>query len=358
MDLAAAKYSYKSMDPYRDPEDLTKEEIKALIQTVLLLGSSLEHAEERIKELEKKIKQPKIKPASDSNQESESEEEPEGEPEEKPEPKTRGKSKERKFANFEANETIVLDEFMENLPSDAVFKGYEIKHCIDIQLVTRKIEFKIAEYYSPSLKKSFYAEVPAGYKGQYGPGVKSLIHALSTACNLTRGNMVDFFKALDISISKSTVVNISTSDLAGLTDEHSEAFVTGVNLSPVAHIDDTGARHQGRNCNTTVVTTESVALFHTDESKSRLNAINVLGGAQGLKFLINDEAIEYIKNHRIKEVHTNRVKALGNRIIESEEELELELNKLGLTGKTIQRIVKEGTSLSHLKKYGPHNSII
>ena len=57
----------------------------------------------------------------------------------------------------------------EQLPPDAVFKGYEPVIVQDIKITTDNIKFERAAYYSPSQKKTYYGKLPTGYQGQFGP---------------------------------------------------------------------------------------------------------------------------------------------------------------------------------------------
>jgi hypothetical protein len=65
------------------------------------------------------------------------------------------------------------------LPDDAVFKGYQETVVQDIVVKTDNINFKKEVYYSASQKKTFIGKVPAGYEGEFGPGIKSHILNLS-----------------------------------------------------------------------------------------------------------------------------------------------------------------------------------
>ena len=63
----------------------------------------------------------------------------------------------------------------QRLPQDAQFKGYEEVVVQDIDFRTDNIKFRKEKYYSPSQKQTYLADLPAGYKGQFGPGVRAWV---------------------------------------------------------------------------------------------------------------------------------------------------------------------------------------
>ena len=60
------------------------------------------------------------------------------------------------------------------LPPDAVFKGYEDVVVQDVLFRTDNVLFQKEKFYSPSQHTTYLASLPPGYRGQFGPGIKSL----------------------------------------------------------------------------------------------------------------------------------------------------------------------------------------
>src|SRR5579859_5644400 len=57
------------------------------------------------------------------------------------------------------------------LPPDAQFKGYVDVIVQDVCFQTDNVCFRKETYYSPREKRMYLAALPAGYDGQFGPGV-------------------------------------------------------------------------------------------------------------------------------------------------------------------------------------------
>jgi len=63
----------------------------------------------------------------------------------------------------------------DQLPDDAVNKGFSKKVVQDIIIKTDNIKFMREVYYSASMNKTWLGEFPIGYEGDYGPNIKSHI---------------------------------------------------------------------------------------------------------------------------------------------------------------------------------------
>ena len=82
--------------------------------------------------------------------------------------------KKDKINRIQIDREQVIDVDPTVLPKDAQFKGYEKVVVQDILLRTDNILFYKKKYYSASMHKTYLAELPKGYGGQFGPGIKSM----------------------------------------------------------------------------------------------------------------------------------------------------------------------------------------
>jgi hypothetical protein len=147
----------------------------------------------------------------------------------------------------------ILEYPQDQLPSDAEFKGYEQVIIQDISLATDNILFRKQKYYSPSVRKTYVAELPLGYEGEFGPGIKALIISLYYGGNMTQGKLLEFLADLDISISAGYLSNLLIKNHSGFETEKKEVYDSGLASSPWQHFDQTGARVGGVNYTTNVI---------------------------------------------------------------------------------------------------------
>ena len=77
---------------------------------------------------------------------------------------------------------------------------------------TDNVQFERETYYSPSLKKTFMADLPTGYDGEFGPGIKTLVLSLYHNSNITKPGILHFLQTTGVVISATTVSRIITED--------------------------------------------------------------------------------------------------------------------------------------------------
>jgi len=70
-------------------------------------------------------------------------------------------------------------QLMQNLKAEEVVVQ-------DIKLTTDNVLFRKQKYYSPSEGKTYLAELPDGYEGEFGPGIKALVISLYYGSNMTQ----------------------------------------------------------------------------------------------------------------------------------------------------------------------------
>ena len=143
---------------------------------------------------------------------------------------------------------IAVDEKI--LPSDAVYIGERKVVTQDIIIKTENVAYYLKRYYSRSLKKVFEAELPKDVKGtQFGPALKSLITYLHYKCRVPQKKIFDLITDIGVVISEGTISKILTSDKADeFYAERISILQAGMLKSQYLQADESGARHQGRNC--------------------------------------------------------------------------------------------------------------
>lgn len=133
------------------------------------------------------------------------------------------------------------------LPSDAVFKGCRPLIVQDIVISTDNVQFEREIYYSPSLRKTFVGDLPKGYEGEFGPGVKAFILSSSYHSNMTESAIVKTLQTYGVFISACTVSRILTDNKEVYHQEKQEIMKEGLASFQPKQMDDTSARVKGRN---------------------------------------------------------------------------------------------------------------
>lgn len=212
------------------------------------------------------------------------------EQERNPSGKTKRKRQSKKSKlHITRKETCKLDP--SKLPADAIFKGHESVIVQDIKVMVETIEFKKEIYYSPSSNKRFMASLPAGYEGEFGPHLKSLVLGLKHICQMSEPKILEFLQDHGVEISSSTISRILLNQ--DWAHEEKNAIVqAGFSSSTHQHIDDTKARVHGKNHHTHVLCNEFYTAYFTTEHKDRLSVLDILRGFKPRSFLLNEEFVE------------------------------------------------------------------
>jgi len=121
-------------------------------------------------------------------------------------------SKSSKNANIKINREEIVEYPQEELPPDVQFKGYEEVVVQDISLKTDNVLFRKQKFYSPQTGKTYLATLPAGYDGEFGPGIKALVISLYYGGNMTQGKLLEFLENIGISMSAGYLSNLLIRD--------------------------------------------------------------------------------------------------------------------------------------------------
>jgi hypothetical protein len=209
--------------------------------------------------------------------------------------KPRERHKKSKKASIVINREDVATVNREVLPADAIFKGHRDVVIQDISLRTDNVLFHKEVYYSPSQHKTYLAILPAGYEGQFGPGLKTLIRTLYFGSQITEPKILEFVEHIGIQISLGQISNMLIKGQDGFHAESDAVFQAGQRSSPYQHIDDTSTRVDGQNQNCHILCNPVYTAFRTRPHKDRLTVLDVLRNGRSRIFLINTEALSYLE---------------------------------------------------------------
>ncbi|MBI4672060.1 MAG: hypothetical protein HY741_10400 [Chloroflexi bacterium] len=94
------------------------------------------------------------------------------------------------------------------LPPAAEFKGHEAVIVQDLILHTDNVRFLKEKYYSPAQGKTYLAELPKGYAGEFGPGVKASVLVWSYGMNTSALKILEFLQHVGIRLSDGPLSNL------------------------------------------------------------------------------------------------------------------------------------------------------
>jgi Transposase IS66 family len=190
------------------------------------------------------------------------------------------------------NREVVLSVDREHLPADAVFKGYEDVVVQDLVIRSNNVQFRKEKYYSPSQNRTYLAPLPAGYHGQFGPGVKAWVLDLYFSGRMSEPKILEVLHTAGMSISAGQLSAMLIKDQDLFHAESAAVVQAGLSSSPWQHLDSTGTRVNGHNQHCHVLGNPLYTAYCTLPNKDRMSMLRVLEGGADPVFRYNDLAAE------------------------------------------------------------------
>ena len=206
-------------------------------------------------------------------------------------------------------------------------KGFEDIVVQDLGLTPTVTLYRRERFETPE-GKTIVADLDAGIIGGYGPNLHRLVLVLHVQGQMTCERILALLVGLGVVISKRQVVRMLTATLEIFRAEDAAVFEAGLTGAFVT-VDDTGARHAGKNGYATQIGSDRFCVFRTGPSKSRLAFLSRLSGGTSLH-VINRAALDYMKERALPDIVIDKFRVHRDRVFASREEWERCLNGLGL----------------------------
>ena len=227
------------------------------------------------------------------------------------------------------------------------FKGYaDFYHTeLNFQFVTTLFR---REYYQTP-EGTVTAPLPKHIKGRFGDNLKSHLLNFYHSCSTTQPLLLDWLHDHGCPISEGSLNNILTKNHDAFHQEKEDILEAGLTCSDYLQVDDTGARHQGKNGYCLFVGNPYFSYFLSSDSKSRINFLSCLQGKQSL-YLLNEVATGYMKQVKMSGKWVTALSGSGEKEFTSKEEWESFLDELNCTAPQQRRWATEGALKAALKK--------
>jgi len=195
----------------------------------------------------------------------------------------------------------------QELPPDAQFKGYVDVVVQDVCFQTDNVLFRKETYYSPGEKRTYLAAMPAGYEGQFGPGVIAWILSLAYASGVSQPKIRDLLQTVGITISAGEISNILIKHREVFHQERQDILRAGLESTAWQHLDSTATRVYGQNYHCHVLCNPFYTAYCTLPSKDRVSMVCALLGGRPPTFLLNDEALQLMRQMKVPQKWVRQV---------------------------------------------------
>jgi hypothetical protein len=200
------------------------------------------------------------------------------------------KAKKRALVRIDRVEVLKVDQ--QRLPHDAQFKGYEDVIVQDLAFRTDNVTFRKEKYYSPSQKRTYLADLPAGYKGQFGPNVRAWVLSLYYADGMSEPKILNLLQTIGLLISAGQLSSLLIKGQEPFHTESADLLRAGLSSSPWQHLDSTGTTVNGKNEQCHILCNPLYTAYSTVPAKDRMTLIRVLQGGADPIFQMNELAVE------------------------------------------------------------------
>lgn len=273
-----------------------------------------------------------------------------------PDKKRPGSDKKNKTKNITIhNEKIVKPET--TLPEGSKFKGYQDWFVQDIVFEASNTVYRLERWKTPD-GSYVTAKLPAELSGShFGPTLKTFILCQNNHGHVTQPLILEQLNEIGIAISSGQINRILTEDKDIFHEEKENILKVGLEVSDYVNVDDTGARHQGRNGYCTHIGNEFFAYFESTESKSRINFLTILR-AGFEDYVINSSALSYMAKHKLPQKTLQELASQLASVFENEEAWNNNLKELGITSPRHIQIATEGALIGSIMEHDFNRNLV
>jgi uncharacterized coiled-coil protein SlyX len=260
-----------------------------------------------------------------------------------------GSAKRNKTSQLQIHETVPVPP--EHIPEGSRFKGYEDYTVQDITFGSHNTLYRLERWETPE-GETIVGKLPDGVSvNHFGVTLVSFILYQYYHAHVTQPLLLEQLWEVDVDISSGQLNRIITEGKQRFHEEKDEILRVGLEVSPYIHVDDTGARHKGKNGYATHIGNELFAWFQSTDSKSRINFLELLR-ASHTDYVVNAEALAYMRAQKLPQVPLAQLAMLDQRRIESKAQFEALLQQLDIRTERHIRIATEGALLGSVLEHG------
>jgi hypothetical protein len=239
-------------------------------------------------------------------------------------------------------------------PPGSQFKGYASFLVQDLVIRPHVIEFRRECWRTPD-GRVVAAPLPAGVDSHFGPELRRFVLAQYHQGQVTAARLVTLLQGLGIVISKRQIVRILIAGKQSFLDEARGVLRAGLTKAGWISVDDTGARHKGRQGFCTQIGNAFFTWFATTFSKSRLNFLELLRAGHG-DYVVNQEALAYMRARALPGPLVASLSEHPDRVFADRAAWDAHLDRLGVSALKVHpdptTIATEGAVWGSLKAHG------
>jgi hypothetical protein len=214
------------------------------------------------------------------------------------EPSRPAKKEKRRFRGKVAPRVSIEDQVIKvAVREGSCFKGYEPFLVQDLVISASATCYRRERWVTPD-GRTILAPLPQGIDGHFGPELRRFVLMQYHQGQSTLPRLAALLRSVGVSISKRQLQRLLTDKQESFVAEAQDVLRAGLETAPYVSVDDTGARHAGKNGFCTQIGNAWFTWFGTRFSKSRLNFLDLLRAGH-TDYVLNDAAYGYMRKHSL-----------------------------------------------------------
>jgi hypothetical protein len=274
----------------------------------------------------------------------------------KPSSKKRaGSRKQKKTQNLVIHEDRVIKPDTP-APSGSRFKGYRDFVVQDLTIESHNIRYRLEHWVTPD-HESITGRLPDALNHQhFGPRLIRYILYQYHHCQTTQPLLLESLREWGIHLSSGQINQILSQGKENFHAEKDTILQAGLDASSYVTVDDSGARHQGKNGYVTHIGNHWFGWFQSTDSKSRINFLELLRAGK-TDYYLSEAALAYMKRQRLPEKSFALLIQLKGKSMADKEQWLTLLDHLSITNPRHQRCATEGALLGSVLRNGLCNDL-
>jgi len=336
-----------TIDIPKIPEAEKSELVVLLLEIIRQQGEIIQELKDEIARLKGHNPRPTIRP---SQLEPPKKENPKGGSLKRP-----GSEKRQKSAELVIHEEIRVPPVQ--IPEGSRFKGYKDFIVQDLLISTHNVNYLLECWKTPE-GGYVIGDPPAELGGKhFGIELVRFMLYQYYHCHVTQPLLLEQLRELGVDISAGQLNNILIENKDDFHQEKDDLLASGLRVSSYVNVDDTGARHQGKNGYCTHIGNPWFSWFESTDTKSRINFLRLLRAGR-TDYVINSDAVSYWESHKLPRSVIDVLGADQSRVIADDAQWDLYLEQKGIkTARHIQ-IATEGALFAGIIEHGISRNLI